>query len=105
MVISRSKIAPLETLQQSIAVRFSYNVHFTKDLWSLDNPLLSQVIATDSNVAKSVIVIVDSGLLSHHPRLLSKIANYAGYYADKIKLAAEPIIVTGGESSKKTTLL
>lgn len=105
MVISKSKVVPLETLQQSIAVRFSYDVHFTRDLWSLDNSLLSRVIATDSNIAKSVIVIVDSGLLIHHPRLLSKIANYADYYADKIKLAAEPIIVTGGEAAKNDPTL
>ena len=100
MVISQSRVAPLKSLQQNIAVKFSYDVHFTKDLWSLDNPLLSQVVAKDSNTAKSVIVVVDSGLLTHHPRLLSKIANYAGWYADKIKLAAEPIIVTGGEAAK-----
>ena len=100
MVISQSRIAPLESLQQNIAVRFSYDVHFTKDLWSLDNPLLSQVVAKDSKIAKSVIVVVDSGLLTHHPRLLNKIANYAGWYADKIKLAAEPIIVPGGEAAK-----
>ena len=105
MVISKSKVAPLESLQQSIAVRFNYDVHFTRDLWSLDNPLLSQVIATGSNTAKSVIVIVDSGLLPHHPRLLSKISNYADWYADKVKLAAEPIIVPGGEAAKNDPTL
>ena len=105
MVISQSKVAPIKSLQQNIAVRFSYDVHFTKDLWSLDNPLLSQVIATSSNTAKSVIVIVDSGLLPHHPRLLGKISNYADWYADKIKLAAEPIIVPGGEAAKNDPTL
>ena len=107
MVISKSKVevAPLESLQQSIAVRFNYDVHFTRDLWSLDNPLLSRVIATGSNTAKSVIVIVDSGLLRHHPRLLSKISNYADWYGDKIKLAADPIIVPGGEAAKNDPTL
>ena len=105
MVISQSKIAPLQSLQQSIAVKFSYDVHFTQDLWSLDNPLLSQVIAKDSSTAKSVIVVIDSGLLTHHPQLLSKISNYAGWYADKIKLAAEPIIVPGGEAAKNDPTL
>ena len=105
MFISENKVSPVESLHQSIAVRFSYDIHFTRDLWSLDNPLLSQVIATNSNIAKSVIVIVDSGLLTHHPRLLSKIANYASYYAEKIKLAAEPIIVPGGEAAKNDPTL
>ena len=105
MVISKSKIAPLETLQQSIAVKFSYDVHFTRGLWSLDNPLLSQVIAKGSNTAKSIIVVVDSGLLTQHPQLLNKIANYVDWYADKIKLAAEPIIVSGGEAAKNDSTL
>ncbi len=105
MVISKSRVAPLESLQQSIAVKFSYDVHFTRNLWSLDNPLLSQVIATGSNTAKSVIVIVDSGLLPHHPQLLSKISSYADWYADKVKLAAEPIIVPGGEAAKNDPTL
>ena len=105
MVISKSKIAPIKKLQQSIAVRFSYDVHFTRDLFDTNNLLLSRVIAKNSNIAKSAIVIVDSGLLSYHPQLLSKIANYANYYADKIKLAAEPIIVTGGEAAKNDPTL
>lgn len=105
MFILENKVSSLESLHQSIAVKFSYDVHFTRDLWSTSNLLLSQVIARDSNVAKSVIIIVDSGLLNHHPGLLSKIANYANYYDDKIKLAAEPIVVPGGEAAKNDPTL
>ena len=105
MVISTSKVAPIEKLQQSIAVKFSYDVYFTRDLWSLNNPLLSRVVARDSNTAKSVIVVVDSGLLNHYPRLLGEIFNYTSYYADTIKLAAEPIIVSGGEAAKNDPTL
>ena len=100
MFISEKKVSSVESLHQNIAVKFSYEVHFTRDLWSTSNPLLSQAIARDTNVAKSVMVVVDSGLLDYHPRLLNKITNYANHYADKIKLAAEPIIVPGGEAAK-----
>ena len=105
MVISISKIAPLKTLQQNIAARFSYDVHFTKDLWSTSNPLLSQVIVRDSNLAKSVLVIVDSGLLAFDPQLLTKINDYTNYYADKIELAIEPIVALGGEAAKNDPAL
>jgi 3-dehydroquinate synthase len=44
-------------------------------------------------------------LLNHHPGLLSKIANYANYYDDKIKLAAEPIVIPGGEAAKNDPTL
>ena len=105
MFISEKKVSSVESLHQSIAVKFSYDVHFTRDLWSTSNPLLSQVIAKDSNVAKSVMVVVDSGLLAFHPQLLTKITNYTNHYADKIKLAAEPIIVPGGEAAKNDPTL
>ncbi|MBE9043630.1 3-dehydroquinate synthase [Pleurocapsales cyanobacterium LEGE 10410] len=105
MFISTNKVTSMESLHQSIAVRFSYDVHFTRDLWSITNPLLSQVIATGSNLAKSAIVIVDSGLLDYHPQLLTKITNYADYYADQIKLATEPIVVPGGEAAKNDPTL
>ena len=104
MFITKNKVSSTKSIHQSIAVKFSYDVYFARDLWSTTNPLLSQIIGTDSNTAKSVIVIVDSGLLPYHPQLLTKIANYTNR-ADNIKLAAEPIIVPGGEAAKNDPTL
>ena len=104
-MLTKNKVFSIKPIHQSIAVKFSYDIHFTRDLWSVTNPLLSQVVATDSNTAKSVIVIVDSGLLAHHPQLLAKIARYTDVFADKLELAAEPIIVPGGEAAKNDPTL
>ena len=90
----------LEPLHQNIAVKFSYDVHFTRGLWETTNPLLSQVIGTNNDLAKSIIVVADSGFLAHYPKLITKIKDYTKYFAAKIKLATEPIIVPGGEAAK-----
>ena len=100
MLVQESKISKIESLNQNIAVRFSYDVHFTRGLFETNNPLLSDVIGKNNNVAKSIIVVVDSGLLAHHPQLITKINDYTNYFADKIKLAAKPIIIPGGEAAK-----
>ena len=100
MLTQENKISKIESLQQKIAVRFTYYVHFTRGLFETTNPLLFEVIGKNSNAAKSSIFVVDSGLLTYHPQLIAKINGYANYFADKIKLAAEPIIIPGGEAAK-----
>ncbi|MGK7897164.1 MAG: 3-dehydroquinate synthase [Xenococcus sp. (in: cyanobacteria)] len=100
MLTQAKKISTIESLSQNIAVRFTYGVHFTRGLFETTNPLLSQVIATENNTAKAIIVVVDSGLIAHHSKLIAQITDYANYFTDKIKLAAEPIIIPGGEAAK-----
>ena len=105
MLVQENKISQIESLYQNIAVKFTYNVHFTRGLFETTNPLLSQVITTSNNIAKSIIVVVDSGLLVYHPDLITKINNYANHFTDRIKLAAQPIIVPGGEAAKNDPTL
>ncbi|MEM8828009.1 MAG: 3-dehydroquinate synthase [Cyanobacteria bacterium P01_G01_bin.19] len=94
-----------KSLQQDIAVKFSYGVHFTRGLFDITNPLLAEVIGANSNAPKSIIVAVDSGLLEYHPQLLDKINNYTEHFAHVINLAAQPIIVPGGEAAKNDPAL
>ena len=100
MFIQEKKISKIESLSQNITVNFNYDVHFTRGLFATNNPLLSEVINKKHNLAKSIIVIVDSGLLDYHHDLISKIENYTNYFANKITLAIEPIIIPGGEAAK-----
>lgn len=93
-----------KSLHQSVAVKFDYDVHFTRGLFAPLNPLLAQALNCDG-VTKSVIAVVDSGLLKHHPQLIRRIHNYAAFYSQEIDLAAEPIIVPGGEAAKNDPTL
>ena len=104
MLTQKYQAAQINSISQNIAVKFTYDVHFTRGLFELSNPLLAQVIAS-GNTAKSIIAVVDSGLLAHHPQLISQIDNYAAHHDDAITLVAEPIVVLGGEAAKNDPAL
>jgi 3-dehydroquinate synthase len=91
----------LPTIEQQVPITFRYNVYFTDQLFELDNPLLSQIVATDGkSTPNKAIAIVDSGVARHHPKLLEKIQLYADWYGDSLHLCTTPLIVTGGEIAK-----
>lgn len=103
MVISikRKTIFNLQPLRQCVPVTFKYDVHFTKGLFELDNPLLAQVVAADGETSpKQLIAVVDAGLLQHQDNLLEKLSSYAEHYGNVLKLSFEPVIVPGGEAAK-----
>ncbi len=105
MLIQKNKTDQIQLLQQEVQVNFSYGVHFTRGLFDISNPLLSEVVGAINNTAKSIMVAVDAGLLEQHPLLLSQISNYVNHYADKLNLVAEPIIIPGGEAAKNNPAL
>ena len=104
MLVQNYQAPPITSLKQNIAVKFTYDVHFTRGLFELSNPLLARVIS-QGNHAKSLIAVVDGGLLAHHPQLISQIKQYATHYHDALTLAAEPTIVPGGEAAKNDPTL
>ncbi|MBU7583844.1 MAG: 3-dehydroquinate synthase [Nostoc sp. TH1S01] len=90
-----------QSIQQNIKVTFNYEVHFTNNIFNLKNPTLAQAIASDADKnPKKILALVDAGLLEFWPDLLSQITNYANFYAEVITLAAEPILIPGGEAAK-----
>jgi 3-dehydroquinate synthase len=47
-----------------------------------------------------VFFVLDSGVVAHHPELISQIKNYVAAYPSRLALVAEPQVVTGGEACK-----
>jgi 3-dehydroquinate synthase len=95
-----------QPLRQRFAVSFQYDVHFTEHLFHSDNSLLAEVIAADGEVGpKKIMVIVDDGLLPHHPQLLAQIEAYSDCYRSVLILTAKPIRVPGGEAAKNDPAL
>ena len=88
-----------QPLQQSVPVTFHYNVHFTRGVFEINNPLLAQVVAAEQNPRKA-IAVVDSGLLLHHDALLEQIEAYTNHYQALLTLAIPPVIIPGGEAAK-----
>lgn len=104
-MLIQEKVSQIGSLQQNVAVKFSYGVHFTRGLFEITNPLLSQVVSEGSDRAKSILVAVDSGVIEHHPQIIAQIHGYTSHFADKINLVAQPIIIPGGEAAKNDPTL
>ncbi|MEL6398716.1 MAG: 3-dehydroquinate synthase [Cyanobacteria bacterium J06626_4] len=89
-----------QPIQQQFAVAFRYDVHFTEQLFHPENSLLADVITADGEAGpKKVMVVIDDGLLSFHPHLLTQIQVYGQYYSSVLTLTST-VPVIGGEASK-----
>ncbi|MDF2387879.1 3-dehydroquinate synthase [Nostoc ellipsosporum NOK] len=101
MFIEQKTILNLQAIKQCVRVTFNYDVHFTRGLFELNNPLLAQVIAADEQTTgKQVVTVIDGGLLQYQSKLLEKLSVYAQHYDNIFTLSGEPIIVPGGETVK-----
>ncbi|NDK55833.1 3-dehydroquinate synthase [Pontibacter fetidus] len=85
---------------QTFAVQFNYGVYFTEGLFEQENAMLRDVIQRNSNAPAKVLFVVDSGVAKTHPFLLQAIQNYSLANADSLILAADPVIIPGGETCK-----
>lgn len=91
----------LQPIHQRVSVTFNYEVYFTKNLFELKNPTLAQVITADGETKpKKVVAIVDAGILQHQPELVKQLVAYTNFYAEIVAIAAEPMIISGGEAAK-----
>lgn len=96
----------LPPIHQTVPVKFTYEVHFTTGLFQTDNSLLADVIAAKKEPGpKRVIVVIDDGVLQHHPDLLENLQAYAHHYSEILGLSAAPVLVPGGEIAKNTPRL
>ncbi|MEM9161542.1 MAG: 3-dehydroquinate synthase [Cyanobacteria bacterium P01_F01_bin.4] len=97
-------IAPpkLQPLQQDFAVRFTYDVHFTQGLFRPSNSLLADVLSAAKTSSTRVLPVIDSGVLEAHPYLIDQLEAYAQQHPESITLAAEPLVVAGGEVVKNS---
>lgn len=90
----------MKSIRQQFQVPFQYDVHFTEDVFAPNNPLLSDLIHGGGDPPPhDVLMVVDSGLLDHHPDLLERAGRYLGKRPE-IRLAHEPVVVPGGETAK-----
>ena len=92
----------MKTIRQQVEVTFHYPVHFTRDLFAADNPLLADTLlggALPGAGPKRVLVVVDKGVTRYHPDLTADLAAYLRG-RKKLKLVAAPLVVAGGEATK-----
>ena len=96
----------LQPIHQRVSVTFNYEVYFTQNLFELKNPTLAQVITADGETKpKKVLAIVDAGILQHQPELVKQLVAYTKFYAEIVAIAAQPMIISGGEAAKNDRTL
>ncbi|MDP2042907.1 MAG: 3-dehydroquinate synthase [Algoriphagus sp.] len=85
-------------LEQTFSVPFRYPVCFTEDLFDPKNTILADVLRGER--VPKVLFVIDSGVADTHPHLIKQIKAYSESFQVVFTLAAEPIIVLGGEACK-----
>lgn len=90
-----------QTIAMDFAVRFTYPVSFTRNLFAPANTLLRDTIHTsEKQHPTKFIVVADANVVKHHPQLIDQIEAYAKTHQDVVKLEGPVITVPGGEASK-----
>ncbi|MDA3927038.1 MAG: 3-dehydroquinate synthase [Kiritimatiellae bacterium] len=90
----------MKTIQQKFAVSFSYPVHFTHNVFDLENSLLADTLITTSGKTARTLVVIDSGIIAANPNLIAQINQWFIKYAERVELVKPPMIVPGGENAK-----
>ncbi len=85
-------------LQQSFSVPFRYPVAFTEHLFAESQTLFVDTFPEGQQ--SRVFFVLDSGVVAHHPGLISQIKTYIAAHSSRLVLVAEPMVVAGGEVCK-----
>ncbi|MFC1499085.1 3-dehydroquinate synthase [Verrucomicrobiota bacterium] len=87
--------------KQSFSVDYSYPVHFTRDLFSTENNILSETAkGLGCGSASRTLVYIDDGVIKAIPDLEEKIRTYCSANSDVFDLVKDPEEVPGGERTK-----
>lgn len=91
----------MDVIRQKVRVDFEYPVYFTAGVVTPSNLLLRDVVARSADRSPSpLVVVLDQGVLEHHPRLPEQIAEYAQRHRTVLSLSAPVVVVPGGEAVK-----
>ncbi len=92
----------MASLHQTVRVEFRYDVHFTRGVFRSDNTTLRNVILAAAEGRRKILVVLEEALQRAFPSLLNDIGEYARMHDDAMELAADPLVLPGGESIKQT---
>ena len=87
-------------LRQRITVEYRYEVHFTRDVFAPENPTLADALAAEPSRASRVFVVLEAEVGAAWPTLPSDIRGYFDRHARDLHLAADPLVIPGGEAVK-----
>jgi len=91
-------------INPSFHIRYNYPVHFTEGIFDTSNGILREILKKDKNHAK-IIVFIDEGVSDCWLGISQDIVKYIDYMDEGYKLVSLPILIPGGEDSKKIEVL
>ena len=91
----------MTTIQQEILARFDFPVVFTQNLFDPENRIFVDTVRRREKERKHrVLFVIDSNVAKAHPGLIASLHAYAEVHAEHLVLAADPLVVLGGEVVK-----
>ncbi|WP_339925339.1 3-dehydroquinate synthase [uncultured Cyclobacterium sp.] len=87
-----------KSIEQVFSVPFSYQVFFTKGLFSLNNNLFADLVS--GHKIPKVYFVLDEGVVNTHPDLITEIKSYSDKNREVFTLCAAPLVIPGGEQVK-----
>jgi 3-dehydroquinate synthase len=95
----------MQVIKQEVPVSFTYNVHFTKELFGSGNPIFSNLITNStSERAPKLLFVFDEGMYECHPDLFEEVQDYVARHMADTTLCEPPIILPGGEQVKNDSV-
>lgn len=86
---------------QQLGVAYEFPVYFTEDVFSTANPVLADAVSrAEPHRRHRLVAIVDHAVATAWPRLTVDIRAYAEHHRDRLELAADPLVLEGGEQAK-----
>jgi len=90
-----------QVIHQHISVEWDFPVVFTHGLFRVENRILVDALdRLKEDRVHRAMVFVDTNVAASHPTLFADIQRYFGAHHGRIALAADPIVVPGGEGVK-----
>ena len=88
-----------DVYRQRFVVSYDYAVHFTRGVFDPANATLAEALGGEGTTG-TALVVVDDGLVGSRGNITGMIRDYAHAHADLVSLAADPMVVPGGERAK-----
>jgi len=92
------------TIEQEVEVRYTYPVHFTRELFDPANSTLRDVATRDGvGRRRKLLVVLDRGVAGAYPDLVERITAWTAANDDVLQSTRPPMLVDGGEQVKNDT--
>ena len=94
-----------DSIQARFAVNYDHQVHFTRNAFQPENPLLADVLASKPSArVPRVLFVVDAQLAEAMPDLPVAIQNYFAGREKSFELVRDVVSVPGGEAAKNSEI-